>query len=199
MDDMIPVEKRQFSWASLEYYINVAMNDDVAIGIMFERNKNRIERCPASTKYHGCYHGGLIDHIVPVCSNALEIARIYGFKEEERVSLVKCALLHDIGKLGDDTEEMFLVNPDEALQEKEPFIYNTRLVKIPHEMYSVFWCNQWNIKLRSEEVQAIAYHNGAYHDGFKSAVGTKESKLLLVLHAADLLTSRINEQCVRGN
>ena len=52
---------------------------------------------PASTKFHGAYHGGLLEHSLNVCRELLESDINKSVSTE---SLVICGLLHDVCKAG---------------------------------------------------------------------------------------------------
>jgi hypothetical protein len=164
---------------------------------MFESFGYFLSMCPASTKYHSSYYGGWLDHTIDVYLHSMHVLRSFYPNEDDYYPLkdpvFKCALLHDIGKLGFMDQRMYLPNPDESKIEKEPFIYNKKLVQLPHEMYSILLCNKFGIDLTPEEFQAIAYHNLYYLDGAKEALKYKECPLTLIIHTADNLTAKILE------
>lgn len=170
---------------------------------MFEQMGYYLTLCPASTKYHCSYYGGWIDHTIEVVKSAENFSDVL-FKNNPILltssfndfgdSVTKSALLHDVGKLGLPGECMYLPNPDESKFIKEPFVYNEHLVQLPHEMYSILLCNKFGIELTPEEFQAIAYHNGLYMDGAKEALRGRETPLMLILHSADNITSKILEK-----
>jgi hypothetical protein len=166
---------------------------DTAVLSLFSYAMDAFESCPASTKYHGSYFGGLLDHTLTVCEIMYELLQAFIPSDDStfRDSALKCCFLHDIGKLGTIATPMYVVNPDFSKHNKEPFIWNETLVQMPHEQYSIYLINQFKIQLTPEEYQAIAYHNGYYVEGTMQALRGNESKLTLLLHTADNFASKI--------
>ncbi len=156
--------------------------------------EDKLSRCPCSTKYHGAYPGGLVDHLLNVTNLAISLANL--LKVGDRISteeLSLCALVHDLGKLGNFQEDFYLPNPDLSKRDKEPYIVNTKLVSIPHEIRSLYWIDKLNIRHIDEtELQAICYHAGPYTPGYLESV-RKESLLLVLLHTADNLSTKVIE------
>ena len=153
--------------------------------------------CPCSTKYHGSYNGGLLDHLLNVVNISGRLA--YSLYEElenkENIfeQLMFCSLIHDLGKLGNIENDFYLVNPDKNKRDKEPFVVNTNLVSMPHELRTLYWLDLLGINgLKEEELQAICYHAGPYAPGYLEAV-RKEHPLLVLLHTADNLATKIME------
>jgi hypothetical protein len=180
---------RKYSWDDLKFFINKSGCQKT--NLFFENFKKEFEGCPASTKYHNSYFGGLLDHTVDVCKKATDIAHVFQYKQI--LSVVKCALLHDIGKLG-GSKPMYLLNDDFSKHDKEPFVYNNNLVQMPHEIYSLYLINMCGIHLGEDEYQAIAFHNGYYKEGAMQDLRGKECPLTLILHTADNLVSKIVEK-----
>lgn len=186
-------ELRKYSITHLFNIIDLYIAD-AAIKRFFGLNCLAFADCPASTKYHGNYYGGLLDHTVTVCYKAIEVANCFNYNHKVQIeSVIKCCLLHDIGKLGTIETPMYLLNPDFIYHKKEPFIYNSELVQLPHEMYSIFLIGEYSIPLEPCEMQAIVYHNGLYVDGAKEALKGREHPLTLIVHTADNLSSKILE------
>lgn len=187
--------KRLYSMANIrnfikEYLVNI--DEQAKIAQIFNYIEERFSCAPASTKYHSNYAGGLLDHTVIVTSVAVDMAELFCCDTSKEIeSIVKCCLLHDIGKIGTKTEDMYLLNPDESKKEKEPYIFNEKLVQLPHEDYSIKLCLDFGISLSDEEFQAILYHNLHYKIGTKDDLRFKECPLTLIVHTADNLTAKI--------
>jgi hypothetical protein len=156
----------------------------------------KINRCPASTKYHGSYAGGLLNHLILVKRLATILYRdIFGHISDSNFlgRLEFCALVHDLGKLGTKEHDFYLVNPDEEKRNEEPFIVNTQLVSMPHELRTLYWLNTLDVTdLTEDEYQALYFHAGPYTEGYLNAV-RKESPLLVLLHTADNLSTKLIE------
>lgn len=150
----------------------------------------RIERCPASHKYHGSYPGGLVDHTLEVLRIAMGL-KAMSRGELDAAQLAFCAIVHDFGKLGDGKQVYYLKNPDISKHKEDPYVVNRELVQIPHELRTFYWLNMYDIELDTVEYQAIFYHAGMYMPGFRECVKRPES-VTHVLHFADMMASQVN-------
>jgi 23S rRNA maturation-related 3'-5' exoribonuclease YhaM len=187
------INKQEFTWQDIADYL--LFLGDKKISALFTEIEDRFCFCPASTKYHSSYLGGLLDHTVRICKSLQAYAHAYDCSDAEYKSLVKCALLHDLGKLGTigrNAQDYYIINPDSTKQATEPFINNKNLVNMPHELRSLHIINEAHVHLTEEEIQAIFYHGGMYMPGFKEYVGNA-TKIQYILHSADLLSTHILE------
>lgn len=154
---------------------------------------------PASGGNHNCFVGGLADHSYNVYFNALHIAHSLLDENEydemeESISLV--ALLHDLGKCGNYGKPMYVDNILKTGQSKsKPFKTNPELLYIDHATRSIQIASRF-IELTEEEVLAIRYHDGLYEPANYGLKGN-ETKLVMILHWADMWSSRFDEK--RGN
>ncbi len=145
---------------------------------------------PASTKYHGSYKGGLVEHSNNVCRRLLWLAADQAAREgRQRYSvetLVIVALLHDICKA-----KAYRENAEGG------FVYNTYDLPYGHGEKSVFMIMQW-MSLTEEEALAIRWHMGAYdnaarHDLRELSRAMEQSELVVMLHMADMLATHLDE------
>ena len=72
---------------------------------------------PASTKYHLCSEGGLLEHSVNVAETMLKIRAAIA-PDISVESCVIVALLHDLGKVGMPGNPQYLVNEPSEKQQK---------------------------------------------------------------------------------
>jgi hypothetical protein len=73
----------------------------------------RLALCPASSKrsYHNSFAGGLVDHSLRVCKNAVVMMKSYCEQSEWKSmkdSVILTSLFHDIGKAGDLTNDYYV-------------------------------------------------------------------------------------------
>lgn len=153
-------------------------------------------RCPASTKYHGCHNGGLLEHLVSVGFTMIKIKRTLA-PEISDDSCVIVALLHDLGKAGYPGAPNYIVNTNYNRNKpisnyNAPYTYNTDIVEMPHAHRSVYLVQNMGFQLTPEEFQAIISHDGQYIQDNKS-YALKECKLATLLHYADLWSSQYLE------
>ena len=153
---------------------------------------------PASTKYHLCTEGGLLEHSVSVCITMIKIKKVIA----PEISDEKCvivSLLHDLGKVGYPGNPQYLKNEPTERQKQYgygptiPYRYNDNIVQMPHAHRSIYLILSNGFKLEPDECQAILAHDGQYVDDNKS-YAHKEEKLTMLLHYADLWSCKFLEE-----
>lgn len=157
---------------------------------------------PASSSpgKHSAEEGGLARHSLNVLLTAekLSVALIGGanITKEFRQSLELVCLIHDLGKCGDHGKPLYVPNILKSGKQSDakPWERNKDLTNIPHATRSVLIATRW-IDLTEEEEYAIMYHDGLYdrETGGMAVVPGHESKLLMILHWADMWSARITE------
>ena len=163
----------------------------------FVENETEYLKAPASTKYHLCREGGLLEHSVNVAETLLKLKNILA-PEISDESCVIVALLHDLGKVGMPNQPQYLkVEPSDKQKEHglkpyPPYKFNTDLIYLSVPVRSLYLIGG-RISLTEEEVQAIIYHDGQYTEDNKS-VALREEKLTLLLQHADIWSSRVLEK-----
>ena len=156
--------------------------------IDFIENETSWLNSPASTKYHLCRDGGLLEHSVNVAETMLKIRAAIAPNISEE-SCVIVALLHDLGKVGMPGSPQYLVNEPSEKQQKygykpdSPYRFNKDLTYLSVPIRSLYLVLK-HIDLSEQEVQAIIYHDGQYVDDNRS-VATHEEPLTLLLQYAD--------------
>ncbi len=133
---------------------------------------------PASTKYHLCREGGLLEHSVNVAETMLKMKDVLapGISDE---SCVIVALLHDLGKAGVPGAPQYLPNESPSI----PYRINKDMVYLSVPVRSLYLAGS-RFPLTEAEAQAIVYHDGQYVDDNRS-VATREEPLTLLLQYAD--------------
>ena len=148
---------------------------------------------PCSGAHHLAEPGGLLEHSLNVLTLARDLARAWESAIPEE-SIAISALLHDLGKMGDHGKPNYAENylKDGSRSSAKPYITNTNLVYIPHEVRSVMIAERY-IYLSEEEERAILWHNGLYGQ-FRNDITGKETELYMIIHFADMWASRITEK-----
>lgn len=142
---------------------------------------------PASTKYHGSYEGGLLEHSLNVydrLSNRAEAQELY---PDETIAIV--ALLHDICKVNFYKKGTRNVKENGQWVTKEIFEIDEKF-PCGHGEKSVIILQNF-IKLDPEEILAIRAHMGGFDTSVKGGdyfIGKifERSKLAVLLHIADM-------------
>jgi len=152
---------------------------------------------PASTKFHLCVEGGLLEHSCNVAETLLQIkATLAPHISDE--SCVIVGLLHDLGKAGMPGNPQYIKNEPTERQKQYgypasiPFAFNTKLTYLSVPVRSVYLILQY-FQLTEDEMQAIVYHDGQYVDD-NASVATKETPLTLLLQYADTWSSFVKEK-----
>lgn len=147
---------------------------------------------PASTQYHGSEEGALAEHSLNVYKVASAMAKTFHYKNTE--SIIICALLHDVGKMGQFGKPLYVPNILKSGQQSEskPYQHNKDLLDLPHEVTSIVEVSKY-IELTEDEQLAIAWHNGLY-GAFRYDIQGKETVLYMLIHWADMWASRIMER-----
>jgi hypothetical protein len=168
--------------------------------------KSDFFKAPASTKYHGAYEGGLLNHVLNVYYRLNQLVDLH-YDEHDRPSsetIAIVALLHDISKMNYYTTQLRNVkNEDTGAWEKVPYIAirepKDRFIFGTHSENSLFMLNSYMV-LSYEEQLAILHHMGgkdftedSNDNGKMSAEAYKKSKLALLLHMADMTATFIDE------
>lgn len=140
---------------------------------------------PASTKYHGNYAGGLVEHSNHVFERLSEILTKAGNAE----SMAIVGLLHDVCKI--DAYKL------EIKEEVQQYTY-TNALPLGHGEKSLFLIMRY-MKLTDEEAMAIRWHMGAFDNAVKGGSydmnnAFNQCKLAAALHIADMTATHIDER-----
>lgn len=164
-------------------------------------DSNDFFTAPASTKYHGSYCGGLVQHSLDVYYSLLdELTFLYGKNWTQRYSLetvTLVSLLHDLCKINKYVLGTRNVKDPTTGKWNEVSVYNYNkdCFKLGHASYSILLISKYFI-LSDEEAQAIYWHMGAYDLGNYNTVGDcseafASNTLAFALHRADMVATYI--------
>lgn len=150
---------------------------------------------PASTRFHGSFEGGLVNHSVHVYTRLrLLLQSVPGAPELSDESEAVVALLHDLCKANFYGVELRNRKDKQGRWEKYPFYIVDEKFPYGHGEKSVFLIERF-LRLTPEEAVAIRYHMGAYDDGARGSYGAAVERypLALYLHTADMMASHFDE------
>lgn len=183
-------------YESLKYKV-VNRREEFLSLMNFVEKETAYLTAPASTKYHLCREGGLLEHSVNVAETLLKLKETLA-PEISDESCVIVALLHDLGKAGVPNKPQYIkVEPSDKQKQLgmtpfPPYKFNSDLIYLSVPVRSLYLIGG-RIHLTEEEVQAIIYHDGQYVEDNRS-VAMHEEKLTLLLQHADIWSSRIIEK-----
>ena len=158
---------------------------------------------PASTKYHGSYEGGLLEHSLNVYYMLIqELKFMYGNDWERRYSMESVAivsLFHDVCKCGRYKKTIKYQKNKEtgAWEDKETYEYDSDYLLMGHAALSIHRIEQF-MTLWDYEAQAIYWHMGAFDlSQYSSSLNLSEAfnrnPLAYALHKADMDATHICE------
>ncbi len=147
---------------------------------------------PASSRYHLCRKGGLVEHSLNVTNTLLRMREILAPEISEE-SCVIVGLYHDVGKVGLPGKPYYLPNPNkwEVVHKGKIYIINEEITFMDIASRSLYLVSQY-VPLSEVEAQAIRYHDGLYVAENKCVIH-KESKLTILLQYADKWSSEVLE------
>lgn len=153
---------------------------------------------PASTRYHSCHEGGLVEHSVNVCkrlasARSAENGR-YGKLICGDETLAICGLLHDVCKANFYKESTRNVKNDETGKwEKVPYFSIEEKFPFGHGEKSVFLIERF-MKLTPEEAVAIRFHMGEFEKDRSTSDAYSKYPLAVMLHISDLEATFLDEK-----
>lgn len=164
---------------------------------------------PASTRYHGSYEGGLLEHSLNVYDRLVwEMEHTVGAGWEdiyspETVAIV--ALFHDLCKIDRYIlTEKWRKDADGQWEAYDAYDYNREKSEMGHGSQSVFYLQKF-IQLTEVEAQAIYWHMGAYDISPYATLAAcsetfKWNPLSFLVHRADMAATYVveNEAFVYG-
>lgn len=166
-------------------------------------DKSDFFTCPASTRYHGAYEGGLLAHSLNVYENLVAYLARDRCKEifhmeysEESIAVV--GLLHDLCKMNFYTVDYRNAKNAQGVWEKVPYYKIDDRLPYGHGEKSVFLI-QFFMHLRTEEAMAIRWHMGFSGPEDANTVGKalEMYPLAFALHVADMEASYFLEGSVK--
>jgi hypothetical protein len=150
---------------------------------------------PSSTRYHGSYEGGLVEHSLNVYHCLVDyLARprtkeLYGMDySDETVALV--ALMHDICKVNFYVVDYRNAKNEQGVWEKVPYYTIRDEMPYGHGEKSVYMLSGF-LRLSREEAFAIRYHMGFSGPEDRNQIGRALElfPLALALNVADMEAS----------
>ena len=157
---------------------------------------------PASTRYHGSYEGGLVEHSLNVYDRLVwEMENTVGAGWQEIYSpesIAIVALFHDLCKIDRYViTEKWRKDENEDWEAYEAYEYNKEKAEMGHGAQSVFYLQKF-IQLTEFEAQAIFWHMGAYDlSPYASLAACSETfkwnPLAFLTHRADMAATYVTE------
>jgi hypothetical protein len=202
-------EQIQDNWIKLVETIDTQLPGDKRSAVigMYNDLEARLLMAPASgfEHFHNSFPGGYVDHVNRVVECTERLYKLWksmgsnvdGFQYTE---LLFVALNHDLGKVGDMDNDLYVPNQSDWHRQNQGKIYTcndkiTNFMSVPDR--SIWLLNQYGVKLSEQEYLGIKLHNGLYEEGNGqylkpySKDRTMSTSLPIIIHQADMMASRI--------
>lgn len=157
---------------------------------------------PASTRYHGSYEGGLVEHSLNVYDRLVwEMENTVGAGWQELYSpetVAIVALFHDLCKIDRYViTEKWRKDENGDWEAYEAYEYNKEKAEMGHGAQSVFYLQKF-IQLTELEARAIFWHMGAYDISPYATLAAcsetfKWNPLAFLTHHADMAATYVTE------
>jgi len=149
---------------------------------------------PASTRFHGSYEGGLLEHSLNVYD---AFVYLFGKENDPKDSVILCTLFHDLCKYGMYAVEMRNRKNDAGVWEKVPVYIVDDKFSYGHGEKSCFLVERF-VRLKNEEAIVIRWHMGGYDEaarGGSYAISNAYNQypFAVKLHLADMYATYITE------
>ena len=166
-----------------------SINRDGIDNLMNFIEKTDFYTAPASTRFHGSYEGGLLEHsmkVYEILKHKVEYSIMNIDVSEDTLKII--ALLHDICKVNFYKVDYRNAKNEAGVWEKVPYYTVDDTIPYGHGEKSVMMITEY-MKLTGEEKYAIRWHMGFTEP--KELYGTlgqamKKYPLVLLMHEADL-------------
>ena len=147
---------------------------------------------PSSTRFHGAYEGGLVEHSLNVYEclkdylNRPRTKQLYGMDYTPETIAVT-ALLHDICKVGFYAVDDRNAKTEQGVWDKVPYYTVRDTLPYGHGEKSVYMIQSF-MRLTRDEAFAIRYHMGFSGNEDKNSVGRalEMFPLALAVNVADM-------------
>jgi len=177
---------------------------------LYMDHEERLLLMPASgnINYHNCFPGGYIDHVIRVIDMAITVNEMwdsYGANmNHTQEELIFAALNHDLGKIGSEEAEQYIINPSEWHRKNQGKIYTNNPVNsfmtVPDRSLKLL--SDRGIKVSSNEWFGIKLHDGMYEEANKpyyinyNPESALRTNLPYILHQADMMASKVEKDLI---
>lgn len=203
-------EQLQENFDKLIGYIDKYFEDGTRkdqLRALYLDHEERLLMMPASgnINYHNCFPGGYVDHVIRVIDMAIAVNEMwesYGANMNHTLEeLIFAALNHDLGKIGTEEAEQYIVNPSDWHRKNQGKIYTNNPVNsfmtVPDRSLKLL--SDRGIKVSDNEWFGIKLHDGMYEESNKpyyvnyNPESALRTNLPYILHQADMMASKIEK------
>ena len=140
---------------------------------------------PASTKYHGAYQGGLLEHSLNVYTEAKRLLSVYPEISVPEESVIIATLFHDLCKVNFyASEKRNRKNTSGQWESYDAYTIKEKFCYGGHGSKSVFLIQNF-MALKPEEAIAINCHMGSWDGNNNVGSAYENCPFAWLLHVAD--------------
>ena len=180
----VDFDKVKANWEQYESLCKKAAKH--GMGDLLESLGERMIMTPASSKQDqgGAHPGGMIAHALAVTACMRTINKSHGLNLPV-TSVLKVVLLHDIGKVGSLTENLYIDQDSDWHREKlgQLYKYNDKLEKMSTSHRTLYLLQHFGVTVTQDEWLAIQLAQGNHFEENRFYVAS-EPTLALVLQQA---------------
>jgi len=184
----ISLEKLEKNWETFQSLIIKSCGDS-GEKLLSELGERMI-MCPSSMKLdqHGAYPGGMIKHVLDVTMQMRNLNESVGLCKDP-MSILKVGLLHDLGKVGDESSDLFLEQDSEWHRDKlgQMYKYNENLRKMSISHRTLCLLQKYGIPLSQDEWISIQLSQGSHFEENRFYVGHEPSLGILLQQSKSLV------------
>lgn len=154
---------------------------------------------PASTRFHGNYEGGLLEHSLNVYHALNKLSGQFKELELSSESIAIAALFHDLCKVNYYAVSTRNVKDEKTgVWHKEPFYKTDDQMPLGHGEKSVIILLR-HMALTDDEIYAIRFHMGGFDSAVRGGDGSVSKAyelcpLAVLLHLADMTATYLMEE-----
>ncbi len=184
----VDFEKVKSNWETYENLCNKAAK--YGVGDLLESLGERLVMTPSAPKLDqsGAYPGGMVEHALAVTACMRTINKSQNLKVPV-TSILKVGLLHDIGKVGDLENDLFVEQDSEWHREKlgQMYKYNESLEKMSVSHRTLFLLQHFGVSLTQEEWVAVQLAQGSHFEENRFYVGSEPTLALILQQAKQMV------------
>lgn len=175
--------------------VHASIHRDGIDELMYWLKSTDFYTAPASTRYHGAYAGGLVEHSLDVYHHICTLNDAYGTNLSNE-SMAICALFHDLCKIGCYKPDTRNVKDERGQWHKVPcYKFQEDFPFGGHGSKSVYLVQHF-MKLEPDEAAAINCHMGQFDATAYSKPSEAYSAypLAFLLHVADEAATHLSNR-----
>lgn len=151
-------------------------------------DKTDFYTAPASTRFHECYSGGLVEHSVNVFYELARLIKAYPEVNCSAETAAIISLLHDVCKVNCYTTEMRNKKENGVWVQVPFYAFNEQFKFGGHGSKSVYLIQKY-MQLSDEEATCINCHMGVENGNWTVNDAFRAYPLAFLLHTADMAST----------